>query len=194
MLQLRRPAIWQPLLGLGRQGACTSSSSATHENLMDERRSSGQACSSSTVAGPPPPGSSSPSSPRPARLPWTPSRQLDKQKVYPKRMRHLISVRRCALQRGPGAAGCASLPCCRCCAAAGTPARSTLLHPQHPPTQSLESEYVAKCNQQRQLPSFRSGDILEVQVVRVLTSGVNSDHHSRSVHAHVNPFSTGPCK
>ncbi|GBF98170.1 50S ribosomal protein L19 [Raphidocelis subcapitata] len=29
---------------------------------------------------------------------------------------------------------------------------------------TLENEYVAKVNQQRQLPSFRSGDILEVQV------------------------------
>lgn len=31
--------------------------------------------------------------------PWTPTRQLDKRKVYPKRMRHLMEVRhRCFLQ------------------------------------------------------------------------------------------------
>lgn len=33
--------------------------------------------------------------------------------------------------------------------------------------QTLENEHVTRINEQRQVPDFRSGDILEVQVVSV---------------------------
>jgi hypothetical protein len=118
----------QPMLALGRQGAEPVISSAAELQLA-ERLQSGQRCSSSD-SGPP--------APRPPRIPWTPTRLLDKRKVYPKRMRHLVQVGRARRRRGRAvllraARRARTAPPARAAPRAAGPSTSPPPPPPHPP-------------------------------------------------------------
>ena len=90
--------------------------------------------------------------PKLQRLPWTPTRLLDKRKTLPKRMGHMLQV----------------LPSCcgPLCANVLHQRRSGLLlnAPLH--NQVLEDERVAEALRERSIPAFGPGDVLEVKLVR----------------------------
>lgn len=121
-----RRGVAQTLLGFARGGPGPAAPAEASWQLVERLASGQQACSSSSAAGPDPPAAST--SQRPPRDPWTPTRELDKRKAYPKRMRHLITVS----ARGRGAP--VITRCCmplhahaaRCCRSLNTASRPPL--------------------------------------------------------------------